>query len=181
MTTQFSPLEFRCQPLAGAQEGPLWRNSDSRSWLELPIIRSMREGVLKIAALFSYCGGPLFIADLLKPRHSTVAAFWITFLPVGFMAIGALCLDDDTRSRWSRVVVRAGRTGLFLVLGMHLYAIWCFVNGVHVPDQALHYMGIAIGLAWSFAYLRASRRWISSTGGLSYAGGTPSTEPIEPS
>ncbi len=36
----------------------------------------MREGLLKIAAIFSYCGGPLFIADLLKPRWGAGLAYW---------------------------------------------------------------------------------------------------------
>ena len=61
----------------------------------------MREAVLKIAALFSYCGGPLFIADVLKPRLKLGLAFLITFLPVGLMVLGAPCLDGDTRNRWS--------------------------------------------------------------------------------
>jgi len=140
----------------------------------------MKEAALKIAALWSYCGGPLFISNVLKHRLNMAAAFWITFLPVGLMVLGALCLDF-TRNRWSFAAVRAGRLGLCIVLSMHAYAIWCFANGVRVPDQALHYLGIAIGVAWSAVYLRASRRWMSSTGDSSFAHHGPSTEPIEPS
>ncbi len=37
----------------------------------------MREAVLRIAAQFSYCGGPLFISDVLKPRLNVGPAFLI--------------------------------------------------------------------------------------------------------
>jgi hypothetical protein len=134
----------------------------------------MREAVLRIAALFSYCGGPLFIADALKPRLDSKPAFLMTFLPVGIMVVGALCIDDDIRSRWSFGAVWAGRQSLYIVLGLHTYALWCFVRGVRVPDQSLHYIGIAVGVAWSVAYLRAARRWVSAPDHIS-------TDPIEPS
>src|SRR5262245_57009707 len=136
----------------------------------------LREIVLKVAALFSYCGGPLFIIDLLKPRPD-VGTFVISFLPVGLMVVGALCLHDDTHSRWSHAAVWVGRQSLYVVLGMHAYAVWRFAHGVRVPDQSLHYLGIAVGVAWSVAYLRASRRWVSSARGGSHAGDRVSTEP----
>jgi hypothetical protein len=129
----------------------------------------MRVAVLKITALFSYCGGPLFIAELLKPRLGVWPAFLITFLPVGLMVIGALGLDEP-RDRWSIAAVRAGRKGLYIVLGMHFYALWCFLEGTRVSEQSLYYLGITVGTAWSIAYLRAARRWASSSGDSSHAG-----------
>ena len=140
----------------------------------------MREAVLKITALFSYCGGPLFIGELLKPRLGVGPAFLITFLPVGLMVLGALCLDD-TRNRWSIAAVWAGRQGLYVVAAMHLYALWRFVDGVRMPDQSLYYLGIIVGAVWSIAYLRAARRWTSSPDGSSDERDRGSTEPIEPS
>jgi len=141
----------------------------------------MREAVLKIAALFSYCGGPLFIADALKPQLDGGLAFLMTFLPVGLMVVGAFFLYDDPRDRFSFTVVRAGRQGLYIVLAMHAYALWCFADGVRVLDQSLHYIGIAVGLTWSFAYLRAARRWAPSRRGSCHPGDQLSAEPIEPS
>ena len=140
----------------------------------------MKDAVLKIAALFSYCGGPLFIADLLKPGLGTGLPFFITFLPVGLMVLGALCLDE-TQNRWSFMAVTAGRQSVYIVFGMHLYALWCFVDGVRVPDQRLHYIGIAVGMVWSVAYLRAARRWMSSPGGAAAGDDGAPTRPIEPS
>ena len=113
---------------------------------------------LKVGALFSYCGGPLFICDLLKPRIGTAPAFWITFLPVGLTVLGALFMDDWS-SRWLYGVVRAGRLALFIVLGMHTYAVWCFALGVRTPDQVLHYIGLAVGALWTVYYMRKSRHW----------------------
>ena len=140
----------------------------------------LKELALKLAALFSYCGGPLFVADVLKPHLPSGLPFLLTFLPVGVMVIGALCLDDDTHSRWSRAAVWAGRQGLYVVLVSHVCAIWCFAMGVHVPDQGLHYFGIGVGLAWSVAYWRASRRWLLSARRSAGTSDSSSTEPIEP-
>ena len=137
------------------------------------------EAALRIAALFSYCGGPLFIADLLKPRHDTRWVFSLTFLPVGLMVMGAFYIDDDLRDRWSFRVVQAGRLGLYLALAMHLYALARFIDGVRVPDQPLHYIGLVVGAAWSVAYLRAARRW-ASPGDASPAADSDSPGRIEP-
>jgi hypothetical protein len=133
----------------------------------------MKVALLKIAALFSSCGGPLFVFGLLKPRLGVGPAFFIIYLPVALMLIGALCLEDAP-SRWPLAAVRAGRQALYVVLGMHLYALWCFANGVRVSEQYLYYFGIAVGAVWSIAYLREARRWESSPG-------RTAMESIEPS
>ena len=135
---------------------------------------------LKLAALFSYCGGPLFIAGLLKPRFGMgLAIFLATFLPIAMMVVGAFSLDDIP-SGMSVALVRLGLLGLAIVLGMHAYAVGCFVQGLRVPDQGLHYFGIAAGVVWSVVYLRAVRRWTSAVA-LAQSPDATSTEPIEPS
>ncbi len=139
----------------------------------------MKEAAVKIAALFSYCGGPLYVADLLKPRIGTGPAFLITSLPVGLMVLGAFFMDD-TMSPWLFPVVRAGRMGLYIVLGMHIYAVWCFASGVRVPDQVLHYIGLGVGAVWTAYYVRASRRWARQTD-ASHDDDPSSPRPIEPS
>src|SRR5262249_53539490 len=139
----------------------------------------MKEAVLKLTALFSFCGGPLFVAELLKPRIGTGQGFVITFLPVGMMVIGTLCLEDN-RSRWTIAVVRTGLLGLVIVMGMHLYALWCFANGVRIAEQYLYYFGITVGMGWSIFYLRAARRWEASGDDPAQAGDR-AAETIEPS
>ena len=141
----------------------------------------MRETLLRLAALFSYCGGPLFVADILKRRLGPgPTAFVITFLPVGVMVLGAFYLGDHARSRWSRTIVWAGRQGLYVALGMHAYAAWYFAHGVRKPDQALHYVGIVVGVVWSFAYLVEGRRWESWPADAAPEADRSSTDPIEP-
>jgi len=138
----------------------------------------VKELAVKLAALFSYCGGPLYVADLLKPRIGTESAFLITFLPVGIMVLGAFFMDD-AGSRWLHPVVRAGRLALYVVLAMNMYAIWCFALGVRTPDQVLHYIGLAVGAAWAVYYLRESRRWARKTDALNAPDPT-TPKPIEP-
>jgi hypothetical protein len=135
----------------------------------------VREIAFKLAALFSFCGGPLYVSDLLKPQLGSLPAFLITFVPVGLMLMGSFFLDD-VRSRLSMVFVQGGRLGLYLALGMHLYALWRFAQGARVAEIWLYYFGIAVGALWSFFYLRAAHRWESTA-----IDGRSSMEPIEPS
>lgn len=138
----------------------------------------MRELLLKLAALFSYCGGPLFVGGVLRRHMDPMAGFLITFLPVALMVVGAFFLDDDTEDRLASSFVRAGRLGCYVTLAMHVYALGRFANGTRVPDQGLNYFGIAVGLVWSVFYLRAARRWASAS---DRTDDRTSSRPIEPS
>jgi hypothetical protein len=141
----------------------------------------MRETFLKLAALLSYCGGPLFVADLLKPRFGMgPAVFLATFLPIGMMLMGAFYVDDRDGSGVTAAFVRLGVLGLVITLGMHVYALGCFVQGLRVPDQGLHDVGIAVGVPWSVVYLRAARRWEAGVASTRSPDHT-SSDPIEPS
>ena len=137
----------------------------------------MRELLLKLAALFSYCGGPLFVGGLLRRHIDPMAGFLITFLPVALMIVGAFFLDGDTEDRLASSFVRAGRLGCYVTLAMHVYGLGCFANGTRVPDQSLNYFGIAVGLAWTVFYLRAARRWAMAS---DRSGDPTSSRPIEP-
>lgn len=141
----------------------------------------MKVSLLKIAALFSYCGGPLFIADMLKRRHDSGWNFVITFAPVLLMVFGAFCVDDTLRSRGSAWCVWAGLQGLYVVAAMNVYMLWRFSDGVRVPDQSLHYIGVTVGVVWGVVYWRAARRWPSPFAGASRSADPASAEPIEPS
>ena len=140
----------------------------------------MKETLLKLSALFSYCGGPLFVADLLKPRLGKGPAFLITFLPVGFMLMGSFFLEDRP-DRLMRGAVRAGLLGMYMALAMHAYTLWRLLAGVHIAEPWLYWFGMAVGAAWSVHYLRAAGRWLSPPDDASRAGDRASTTPIEPS
>jgi hypothetical protein len=123
-------------------------------------VKDLSTAFLKIAALFSFCGGPLLVSDQIKPRFGTHVAFLVTIAPVLVMLFGALFLEDDVEDRIARAAVWLGRQGLYVVLAMHAYAIWWFVHGLHVSEKWLYYAGIVVGLIWSTVYLRAGRRWV---------------------
>ena len=138
----------------------------------------MRELLLKLAALFSYCGGPLYVGGVLKLHIDPMAGFLLTFLPVALMVLGACSLDGLLEDRLAAWAVWAGRQGLYVTLAMHAGAIVRFLGGVRVADQGLHYFGIAVGLVWTVFYLPAARRWTASRG---LADDRTSSRPIEPS
>lgn len=123
-------------------------------------MNGLRTTLFKIAALFSFCGGPLLVSDQLKPHFGTPVAFLVTMTPVVVMLIGALFLEDDVEDRIARAAVWWGRQGLYVALAMHAYAIWRFAHGLRVSEQYLYYGGIVVGLIWSTVYLRTGRRWV---------------------
>ena len=118
--------------------------------------------LLKIAALFSYCGGPLLVSGLLKPRLGTQGAFLVTIAPVLVMFFGAFFLEDDVDDRIARAAVWSGRQGLYLLLAMDAYAVWSFAHGLRLSEPWLYYTGIVVGLIGSVLYLRAGRRWVEA-------------------
>jgi len=144
-------------------------------------VKELSTAFVKIAALFSFCGGPLLVSGQLKPRFGTHVAFSVTIAPVVVMVIGTLFLEDDVEDRIPRAAVWWGRQGLYVALAMHGCAIWWFAHGLHVSETWLYYTGIVVGLIWSTVYLRASRRWVAARNRS--AGGPPERDgsPIEPS
>jgi hypothetical protein len=144
-------------------------------------VKELSLALVKIAALFSYCGGPLLVSDLLKPRFGTQVAFPVTIAPVLLMVLGALFLDDDVEDRLARAAVWWGRQGLYVALAMHVYAIWRFALGLHVSEQWLYYAGIIVGLIWSTVYLRAGRRWVVARHRSTGRPPDRDSSPIEPS
>jgi hypothetical protein len=144
-------------------------------------VKELSTTFVKIAALFSFCGGPLLVSDLLKPRFGTHVAFFVTIAPVLVMLFGALFLEDDVEDRIARAAVWWGRQGLYVVLAMHAYAVWRFARGLHVSEQWLYYAGIVVGLIWSTAYLRAGRRWVVARNRTAVEPPERDGSPIEPS
>ena len=144
-------------------------------------MKELSTAFVKIAAVFSFCGGPLLVCAQLKPRFGTHVAFLVTITPVLAMVIGSLFLEDDVEDRIARAAVWWGRQGLYVVLAMHGYAIWEFLHGLDVAEPWLYYAGIVVGLIWSAVYLRAGRRWVAAR---NRSPGNPSGmdgSPIEPS
>ena len=54
-----------------------------------------QSGLIKIGALISYCGGPLILSDLLKPRLGAPLAFGVTFAPIALWLFGSMALAES--------------------------------------------------------------------------------------
>ena len=136
--------------------------------------------VIKIGGLLSACGGPVLVMDRLKGRIGMLPAFWIGFLPIGLMIVGAFELTAIPGDRWARRAVELGLVGAYVMLGMQLYGIWLILGGFRSPALPLYYTGIAVGLVSAMAYQWAAAR-LFARDRTSSNRGQPDYQPIEPS
>jgi hypothetical protein len=129
---------------------------ESTSSLLRAIAESARSGggvlVLKLSALFSFCGGPLFLSDVLDIKHRGIVYFAIPIAPIVLLLFGSLALrDEDTDSlgRWS---IEGGLVGAALLTAMNVYAAIELFKGPPRPDGGLITFGIATGLCTAVVY-----------------------------
>jgi hypothetical protein len=116
--------------------------------------------VLKLATLFGFCGGPLYLADLLKPRLGTQGGFALVFTPIGLVVFGALTFADAP-SGFTRFAVRAGMLGGVCVLLMNVISVGLIVGGTSSSNPGLFWFGIPVGtmaVAW---YLVQARSFVA--------------------
>ena len=110
----------------------------------------MQRFAIKLALLLSFCGGPLFITDLLKPSLGQVAAFVATMAPV---AIAGFCwLSLGERDPWGKVAAVAGALAVAALTIMNGFTIWQIATGRGYSDRNLIVVGIAAGTAGSLVY-----------------------------
>ena len=137
----------------------------------------MREWLIKTAALWSYCGGPLILVGVLKPRLGIAVAFGITFLPIVLMILGAPYLAEDRTLRWEGWSVRPGLYGAWMSLTMHAYGAWILATATtRSLDFRLYVSGLAVGIPVAGWYAISATRWLNRVRG-------PQNDPtpIEPS
>ena len=117
----------------------------------------MRLLAIKLTILFSFCGGPLFIADLLKLTLGEVGAFAAAMAPVAIAGFCAFSLWDH--DPWTKVAILAGLLAIAALALMNVLTIWQLATGPGHPNRDLIIVGIATGTAGSVAYaLLAYRR-----------------------
>ena len=102
--------------------------------------------LLKLAALFSFCGGPLVVADSLKTHMHRDLAFAIAFLPTLGLIFGSWSL-------WEPAVA---------LVGMNVYAVHELMNGAERADGGLIRPGIVVGVVFVAYYAHASHRFFTS-------------------
>jgi hypothetical protein len=113
--------------------------------------------LLKLAALFSFCGGPLVLADTLKVRLDRDLAFVIAFLPSVALIFGVYSLWRGTaRERWDTAMVLLGALGAIALMAMNAFAIVELANGPARADAGLIELGIAVGTVFAAFYGYAS-------------------------
>lgn len=121
--------------------------------------------VLQVSALLAYCGGPLLIADELKPRVGKGWAFALTFIPILLLIFGAFPLlrsdPDEEDDRFDAVSVRGGQIGIVLLLASNVYAVWALAQGRERADSGLVAFGIVVGIGVSIGYAVRARRYFA--------------------
>lgn len=115
--------------------------------------------VLKLLALWSFTGGPLWLADELKPRFGTPISFSIAFAPIALMLFGSLVFEDEPTSL-TRAVVLAGAGGAFALLGMDALAGQHLLFGGTHSEPTLIVFGCIVGVVAAIAYLAAAVRYL---------------------
>ena len=116
--------------------------------------------LLKLTALFSFCGGPLLLADSLKTYLDKNIAFLIAFLPTVALIFGAYSLWRAVRDRWDTAMVLFGGVGAVALVAIDIFAVMELANGPERADAGLIKLGIAVGIAFVTFYAYESRKFL---------------------
>jgi len=119
--------------------------------------------MFKITALFSFCGGPLFVTDQLEPHLTDPYHFVVAFSPVAVMVLGAFALVEREHDLMARICVWSGALGGVALLAMNIYAGWHLATGSAPAERGLLTFGIAVGLVAITLYVKALTRWRGDT------------------
>jgi hypothetical protein len=114
---------------------------------------------LKIGALLSFCGGPLYVTDLLKPMLGNPGAFVAGFSPVALMVFGVFSLVEDEPSAFSRVVASAGAVASLVVMVESVVAAVRVMGGEERADAGLILLGCVVSIAGALGYFWLLGRW----------------------
>jgi hypothetical protein len=114
---------------------------------------------LKIGALLSFCGGPLYVTDLLKPSLGNPGAFVAGFSPVALMIFGVFSLVEDEPSAFSRVVASAGAVASLVVMVESVVAAVRVLGGEERADAGLILLGCVVSIAGALGYFWLLGRW----------------------
>jgi drug/metabolite transporter (DMT)-like permease len=118
--------------------------------------------LLKIFALFSFCGGPLAFADSLKRHMDKDLAFAISFAPTAALIFGVYSLWSTERDRWDKIMVSLGVLGTLALIATNIFAISDLAVSPERADGGLIRLGIAVGTVFAAYYWYAAHRFFRS-------------------
>lgn len=119
----------------------------------------MRLLLLKLGALNSFLGGPLYCVDAWTPRFGSAFAFALAFAPLALLLYGELSLNDE-RDRWNTWAIVGGLVGTAALVVMNLIVAYLLLGAPDHPLRGLHTFGIVLGMFVSALYVRSARRWL---------------------
>ena len=120
-----------------------------------------------LAFVLSFCGGPQFVADLLKPNLGQVGV-WAAFAPLMIAGVGAFSFLDLSpvpadlvmeRSRWHSFTVRAGVASMLLLILMNSFTLWHLAVVADHPNPSLIVAGSIVGMLLAAVYVRLALRY----------------------
>lgn len=128
------------------------------------LARSAKSGggllALKLSALFSFCGGPLFFADLLDVKQRSAWHFAVPFAPIALLLFGALALRGEEADTLGRISIEGGLFGAAALTAMNAYATLQLVAGAPRADGNLMAFGIAVGFCTAVIYVVTALRFL---------------------
>jgi hypothetical protein len=109
---------------------------------------------IKLGALGSFIGGPLYVFDHWKGSLGNPLAFALAFPPVGALALAALVLwEDDAHSRWTQASAWLGVTAVVALTSLNGFVGTRLLQGAHHPNAGMIGFGIAVGTVTSAVFL----------------------------
>ena len=113
---------------------------------------------LRLAALLSFLGGPMFLSDLLRAPLGQLAAFVVAFAPVGLLVFGGLAFRDDPSETMTRVSLRSGLVGAALLTAENAFAAFAMSTGERHANERMITFGIVVGTLAAGFYVRQALR-----------------------
>ena len=115
--------------------------------------------LIKFAALLSFCGGPLVVADSLKHHIDKDVAFALAFLPTVALIFGLYSLSHAVHDHWDKAMVAIGAMGAVALAGMNVIGVSELAYGSERADAGLIRVGIAVGSVVIAYYAYASHKF----------------------
>lgn len=116
--------------------------------------------VIRLLALLSAVGGPLYLYDLLAIGPRDIRIFAFCFAPIALMILGSLSFGDPPSDRLARFFVRLGLFGAIALALMNGFTIYSLINGESHPNQVLIIVGIGVGAFTVILYGMLARAFL---------------------